>query len=141
VARQAGEALDACAARIGSEHGPGQEELTEVLREMPRLDLGDRELRVRRPILWALGRAWSIRSVARQLRSRLDGHVEDAIMLHARVFRSWVQQTFVDLQGRYEGYADAYRAQLIRLSGDGETDTHELSALQESLAWLSGQEA
>jgi hypothetical protein len=138
IAVDAGRALAECARHMGLEYEPHAHELSGVLREMPRFDVGTLDLQVRRPALVALGRRWSVHAVARRLTSRAGSQIAEAIATYARLLRSWVQDTFVELQGRFDSYAEVYRAQLDRLSGSGAPDPGNELDLRKDLSDLSG---
>ena len=128
---QAGKALE-------SENRPEPGELVEVLRNMPRFDMGNLAIDVAPGAATsALGRRWAARRVERQIRSQAGQQVEDGVATYARVVQSWVRKTFAELQERFDSYAGAYRAQLGRLaSGDGAGAGDE-QALREDLAALA----
>jgi hypothetical protein len=113
VARDAGSVLLKAAAALELENQPEPDELLDVLKNMPRFDLGSLELEVGPSAVASfLGRRWSIARVERRIRSHAGNQIADAVAIHARVLQAWVRKTFAELQEQFDSYADAYRAHL-----------------------------
>jgi len=123
---------------LGMENGPDQNELTAVLQDMPRVDLENLKLKITRSPLAALGSGWAARSFEKQARSQAGREIGDAILTHARIVQSWVRKTFTELQERFDSYADAYRAQLDRLTKTSSPAGETEEILKQDLADLEG---
>jgi GTP-binding protein EngB required for normal cell division len=118
VARYAGSVLAKAAAAMGIENRPEQDELLDVLKNMPRFDLGSLELEVGPSAVASLfGRRWAVRRVERRIKTQAGNQIADAVGIYARVLQAWVRKSFSELQERFDSYAGAYRAQLDRLAG------------------------
>jgi hypothetical protein len=89
-----------------------------VLKGMPRLDIGTFDISIRPSRLGsALGSNWTARRVERKLRSQIGDRVLLAFSRHGKQLESWLQRTMTDFQARFDSFADTYRAQLERLTG------------------------
>jgi GTP-binding protein EngB required for normal cell division len=117
VARHAGSVLAKTAMALGIENRPERDELLDVLKNMPRFDLGNLEIEAGRSALASLlGRRWAAARLERRIASQAGDRIADAVGIHARVLQAWVRKTFAELQERFDSYADAYRAHLDRLA-------------------------
>ena len=118
VAGYAGSVLAKAATAMGIENQPEQDELLDVLKNMPRFDLGNLELEVGpSAVASLLGRRWAVARVERRIRAQAGNQITDAVGIYARVLQAWVRKTFSELQERFDSYAGEYRAQLDRLAG------------------------
>jgi hypothetical protein len=119
------------------ENRPEPGELSDVLKNMPRVDLGRLEIEVARSALASLlGRRWAFARVERRIRSQAGEQLPDAVEIYARVLQSWVRKTFTELQEQFDSYADAYRAHLDRLAAN-KTGVEDEQALRNDLAALA----
>jgi hypothetical protein len=136
AARNAGSVLANAAMALRIENGPEPDELQNVLKNMPRFDLGNLEIPVRSSKVAALlGRRWAAARVERRIRSQAGDQIMDAVAIYARVLHAWVRKTFTELQEQFDSYADAYRAHLDRLSAN-RTGGDDDQALRDHLAAL-----
>ncbi len=137
VAKGGLEALVHSARGLGLDSEPDLREFADVAKSMPRFDLGSLDFTVRKSSLARLlGKRFALWSSERRVGAAAGEQIRDAVQIYARVLQSWVRKTFADLQGFFDSYADAYRAQLSRLvsatPGDGlneETVQADLAAL------------
>ncbi|MGA2197134.1 MAG: dynamin family protein [Bryobacteraceae bacterium] len=137
AARNAGSVLAKTATTLDLENRPEQDELLDVLKNMPRVDLGNLEIEVAPSALASLlGRRCAVARVERRIRSQAGGQLTDAVGIYARVLHSWVRKTFTELQEQFDSYADAYRAHLDRLAGN-KTGVEDEQALRDDLAALA----
>jgi len=135
--RDAGSVLATAALAIETENRPEQDELMEVLKNMPRFDVGNLELEVGRNAMTSLfGRRWAAARVERRIRNQAGDQITDALRIYARVLQAWVRKTFTELQERFDSYADAYRAHLERLAAI-RTGVADEQALQDDLVALA----
>jgi hypothetical protein len=119
AARNAGSVLAKTAVALVLENRPEPDELLDVLKNMPRVDLGNLEIEVApSAVASLLGRRSALARVERRIRSQAGGQLADAVRIYARVLQSWVRKAFSELQERFDSYADAYRAHLDRLAGN-----------------------
>jgi len=113
-------ALARASEALGMESGADGQELKDVLKDMPRLDLGILVVEVKRGRLTAaFGRRFEVWALERQVRARAGEQIQEAMRIYARVLQAWVRRAFGELQARFDSYADGYRAQISRLSGGG----------------------
>ena len=115
AARIAARVLAKAATALQLENRPEPDELLEVLKNLPRIDLGSIELDIAAGA-WSsiFGRRFAIARVEHRIRSLAGDRIADALAAFARLLRAWVSKTFVELQERFESYAGVYRAQLGR---------------------------
>ena len=114
-----------------------EKELTGVVREMPRFDLGVLVIELRKDFLTALGRGVTEHRVRNKLRAQIGPAVDEAFQRYGRMLELWIRRTLGELQRRFDLHADAYRAQLERLTTTKETGVDEVEAVQRDLAALS----
>jgi GTP-binding protein EngB required for normal cell division len=137
VAGNAGSVLAKTAMALELENRPEQDELLDVLKNMPRFDLGSLEIEVGPSAAASLlGRRWATARVERRIRSQAGKQITDAVEIYARVLQAWVRKTFTELQERFDSYADAYRAHLDRLAAN-KTGVEDEQALRNDLAALA----
>ena len=137
VARNTGRVLAKTAKAIEIENRPEQDELLDVLKNMPRFDLGSLEIEVGpSKVASLLGRRWAASRVERRINSQAGKQIADAIVIYARVLQSWVRKTFTELQERFDSYAGPYRAHLDRLVTN-QTVMEDEQALRDDLANLA----
>ena len=137
VARNAGGVLAEAAMALQIENRPEQDELLDVLKNMPRFDLGNLELEVGpSAVASLLGRRWAVARVERRIGSQAGRQIADAVGIYARVLQAWVRKTFTELQEQFDSYADAYRAHLDRLVANN-TGVEDEQALRGDLAALA----
>jgi hypothetical protein len=138
AARKAARALAKAAKVLDIENRPEEDELLEVVKDMPRFDAGELGIDIRPGVGAAiLGRRWATGSVERRIRKTAGRQIAGAVSGYERVLQAWVRRTFTELQARFDSYADAYRAQLARLTANPAPGAEE-QALLENLAALAG---
>jgi GTP-binding protein EngB required for normal cell division len=137
AARNAGHVLAKTALAIEIENGPEQDELLDVLKNMPRFDLGNLEIRVGPSGLASLlGRRYAAARMERRIALQAGTQIADAVAIYARVLQAWVRKAFIELQEQFDSYADAYRAHLDRLAAN-KTGVEDERALRDDLAALA----
>lgn len=137
AARAAGSVLATAALTLEIENRPDQDELLDVLKNMPRFDLGNLALEVGpSAVASLLGRRWAVARVERRIRTQAGDQITDAVGIYARVLQAWVRKTFTELQERFDSYADAYRAHLDRLAAN-KTGVADEQALQDDLVAIA----
>ncbi|MGA3235764.1 MAG: dynamin family protein [Bryobacteraceae bacterium] len=140
VARDAGRALAKAALALDLANQPERDELLDVLKNMPRFDLGNLEIEVRpSAVASLLGRRWAAARVERRIRSQAGSQIAEAVGIYARVLQAWVRKTFAELQEQFDSYADGYRAHLDRLTAD-RPEAEDEQALRDDLASLAAAE-
>jgi GTP-binding protein EngB required for normal cell division len=136
AARHAGSVLAKTATALDLENRPERDELLDVLKNMPRFDLGNLEIEVgASAVASLLGRRWAAARVERRIRSQAGDQIADAVGIYARVLQAWVRKTFTELQEQFDSYAGAYRAHLDRLAAN-QTGVEDEQALRHDLATL-----
>jgi GTP-binding protein EngB required for normal cell division len=118
LARELVETLQDTARELGFVDGHDEEELTSVVKEMPRLDLGTWNVNIAPSIRLKLSARLEARRVEQYLRAQIGATVSKAFYNIGKTLEAWVRRTLNELQLRFDTQADKYRAHLIRL-GDG----------------------
>jgi GTP-binding protein EngB required for normal cell division len=137
AARNAGSVLAKIAMALDLKNRPERDELLDVLKNMPRFDLGSLEIEVGpSAVASLLGRRWAAARVQRRIGSQSGNQITDAVGIYARVLQAWVRKTFTELQEQFDSYADAYRAHLERLT-ENKTGVEDEQALRDDLANLA----
>jgi len=137
AARDAGGVLAKVAMALDLENGTEQDELLDVLKNMPRFDLGNLKVEAApSAVASRLGRRWAASRVERRIRSQAGGQIADAVGIYARVLQAWVRKTFTALQEQFDSYADAYRAHLDRMTAN-KTDLEDQESLRNNLAAIA----
>jgi GTP-binding protein EngB required for normal cell division len=137
AARDAGSVLITVASALEIENRPDRNELLEVLKNMPRFDLGHLELTVGpSAVASLLGRRWAVGRVVRRIRTQAGERITDAVAVYARVLQAWVRKIFTELQEHFESYAGEYRAHLERLAAS-KAGVADEQALQDDLNALA----
>ncbi len=126
--------LQRAAAALGATDALETEELTELVREMPRFD--PPALDIRLPSLrWlpsALARAW----LMRRLRSKLGPAFREALATYGRLLEHWSRKTLAELQSQFDAAAEPYRAQLAGRISRGALPAELRDAIDADLARL-----
>jgi GTP-binding protein EngB required for normal cell division len=130
-------ALTGSANALGIKDLPPEEELTGVIKEMPVFDPGPLEIVLQRDFLAALGRGLTERRVKKKLTAQIGPAVDQAFQGYGRMLELWIRRTMAELQRRFDSHADAYRAQLERLTNSQETGVEETEAVRRALAALA----
>jgi GTP-binding protein EngB required for normal cell division len=131
-------ALQTTAATLGRQDAPAEEELLRPLREIPRFDPPPIRLSFRRPWLLrprALARRW----IHGKLRPDLEQPLSTAFSTYRRMVESWARRALAELQLAFDSSAEAYRAQLGRLLGQGAATMEEQQAIRGELALLAAR--
>jgi GTP-binding protein EngB required for normal cell division len=107
---------------LGEDGASAAEELSSVVKEMPRIDLGSGDLTVGPP--WTIGvRRWlAARKVEGRLRNACGGQIEESFATYGSMLDAWSRRIAGELQLRFNSYADAHRARLARLSTSGTSE-------------------
>jgi GTP-binding protein EngB required for normal cell division len=101
---------------LGEDGASAAEELSSVVKEMPRIDLGAGDLNVTPP--WTIGfsRWLATRKVEGRLRDSSGARIEESFATYGSMLDAWSRRIAGELQLRFNNYADAHRARLARLS-------------------------
>jgi hypothetical protein len=130
-------ALQAAAQALHFTDVPREEELTSVLKEMPRLDLGTFVVNVHPGLLLKLSKKLAAWRIEERLHEQVGGAVSGAFSTCGSMLDVWARRTLNELQLRFDAHADAYRAHLDRLvKGPGISET-ERARIHSDLALLT----
>jgi hypothetical protein len=135
--RELARGLAAAATALEVSEPPAEAELTSVVREMPRFDLGAVEVELRKDLFAVFGRSLTERRVRSKLKAQIGPAVDEAFQRYGRTLEVWIRRAMGELQRRFDSHADAYRAQLERLTATKETGVEEVEAVRRDLAAIS----
>jgi GTP-binding protein EngB required for normal cell division len=102
---------------LGEDSASAEEELSSVVKEMPRIDLGSGELHLTRPWTTAISPWLAARTVENHLREAAGEQIKESFSTYGSMLDAWSRRIAGELQLRFNSYADAHRARLSRLSG------------------------
>ena len=135
--RDLSRALTGAAGALEASDLPGENELASVVKEMPVFDPGTLDIALQRDFLAVLGRGLTERRVKKKLQAQIGPVVDAAFQGYGRMLELWIRKTIAELQRRFDSHADAYRAQLERLTNTKEAGVEETEAVRRDLAALS----
>lgn len=139
LARDLSRALQDAARALGVEEPPSEEDLTAVLKEMPRFDPGLVRFVLRPDRLRVFGKKFTIRRVERKLLTQVGPTLGGAFQSYGRMLEAWVNRTLGELQRQFDAHADAYRAQLGRLTDERAIGAEEVAAIRGDLEAMSSK--
>ncbi len=136
LAQDLTDTLIRAAAALGMD-GPDKNELAAVLTDMPRLDLGSLSINARtNNLVLRMSRGWAQRRLQHRLWTQAGLDVTAAFSSHGKLLEAWIRRTFAELEARFDSYADAYRAQIDRLSSYQPGAVEDENAIRTDLAAL-----
>jgi GTP-binding protein EngB required for normal cell division len=141
LAKELSRVLEAAAHALELPGTPGEDELSIVLKEMPRIDLGTLDVEVRPNILMNVWRSLAKRQVENKLRTQVGDMVAEAFSSYGRMLEAWARRMQGELQRRFDAQADAYRAHLDRVTGGRATTPQEKETIQRDLNSLKVSDA
>ncbi len=138
AAEELSDLLRRAAGTLALPNAPEGGELSGVLSGMPRLDLGAGGIAMAAPGVAARRwRGWAARRAARRLEEEYGLRVRQAFADYGKQMEAWIRRTLAEMEGRFDSYADAYRAQIERLMSGRGTTADEAEAIRRDLAALS----
>ena len=122
--------LQRTAKNLGKTDAPSHEEFEMLMRDMPRFELAALPSEIHVSHWKFLGEGIVRSRIKTSLRESIGALLKNELHLYGMALSQWSQQTVRQLQGLTNSYADAYRAQIHRLSGvsDAVADTTQLQA-------------
>jgi len=137
LAQDLSRALASTAGALEVKDVPRDEDLTSVVKEVPQFDTGPLEVDIARDFFNVFGKAFVRRRMEKKLREQIGSNVDEAFERYGRMLGSWSRRTLAELHRQFDAHADAYRAQMERLTGTGGTGPEEIGALRRDLETLS----
>ena len=141
LAQELAQALQTAAKALDLQDVPSEGELTSVLKEMPRMDLGTLDLDLR-PNIWV--KVWqgqAKRRIESRLRAQIGHTVAEAFSSYGRMLEAWTRRMLAELQRRFDAHADGYRAHLDRITAQAEATPLEKETIRRDLDTLTQPEA
>jgi GTP-binding protein EngB required for normal cell division len=117
-----------------------EDDLTAVIKEMPKLDLGTFDIEVGPPLLSKISETLALRQTRNSLKRQIGSQVERAFSNLGSMLDSWTRRTLSELQLRFETQADQYRAHLGRIRVSGGTPSRDAPAILRDLRALGEAE-
>ena len=114
-----------------------EEDLTNVLKEMPVLDLGTWEVNLAPGFLLKLSGRMEARRVEQSLRQQIGAAASQAFYNFGKVLDAWARRALSELQVRFDIHADGYRAHLDRLNGGKRASEAEEVSIRRDLDRLT----
>ena len=136
LARELAGALQAVANNLNFAEAPSEEDFGPAIREMPKLDLGPLEIKSRPGITLKFSRELAIRRLAATLRREPGPQISQAFASFGSILDAWARRTLADLQQRFETHADAYRAQLSRMTAGGRVSESDRASMERDVSLL-----
>ena len=140
LARDLGDSVRKVSNLLGEDSTVVAEELTGVVKEMPRIDLGSGELELRQPWIARVSGALAKQKIEGVLRERVGERVNQAFATFGSMLDAWSKRTSAELQLRFNSYADALRAQLA-LSSKTSAASDDVSEIRAALQEIETLEA
>jgi GTP-binding protein EngB required for normal cell division len=136
LARDLSEAIRKGSELLGDESSSAAEDLAAVVKEMPRIDLGSGDLRLKRPWIASISQGLARRKVERALQASSGERIKESFGTFGSMLDAWCRRVSTELQLRFNNYADAQRTQLARLSGGGVSE--DAAAIRAALDEIGG---
>jgi predicted NBD/HSP70 family sugar kinase len=137
LAQDLAQALQTTAKALDLQDVPSEGELTSVLNEMPRMDLGTLRLNLR-PNIWVnVWRGQAKRRIESRLRAQIGHTVAEAFSSYGRMLEAWTRRMLAELQRRFDAHADGYRAHLDRITAQAGATPLEKETIQRDLDMIT----
>ena len=117
LAGQLADALQRTSAGLGREDPGIGEELQLPIRETPQIDLGELAPAMSHPLWSFLGRRVTRAIVKRRLDAAAGERLDTACASFSRLFLAWVRNVLFQMRAVFESHAEAWRAEIQRLTG------------------------
>jgi GTP-binding protein EngB required for normal cell division len=141
LATELAQALRTAAQALDLQDVPGEGELSSVLKDMPRIDLGTLDLNLR-PNIWVnVWEGLAKRRIESRLRAQIGRAVTEAFYSYGRMLEAWTRRTLAELQRRFDAHADGYRAHLDRITAQGGATPLEKETIRRDLSDLMRAES
>jgi GTP-binding protein EngB required for normal cell division len=138
LARNLAQGLDAAGQAIAAKAGNDPQAFVSLVKEMPLLDPGPLEMRLRRSFLSMLGERVTRWRIRRKLEEQVGPRAVEVFRSYGRLIEAWSKRTVSELHRNFDAQADALRAQLEQLAEGRKAGPEEAEALQHDLADLAG---
>ena len=121
---------------------PGDEEFQSLVRGTPVFDARSVSASASRPTIALLfGTQFAKRRLAKGLYKQLGDQVYISLNIYSGALKEWIRLVAVQLDRKFETYAERYRAQAARTSRGIGLTTDEVTAIQENLRVLRSSES
>lgn len=98
-------------------HAPAAGEFSAAIREMPVLDIGAVQSRLRTGFAAKFSRSLAIRGLEHSLDEQIGAALQQALSVFSGVLQQWLRSTLGEMRQRFDVYAESYRATIARLQG------------------------
>ncbi len=123
---------------LGMPDKPYDGEFISLLRDMPVFEPGTVSVRVPQSAVFRfLGQQYAEDQLAAKIKKEYGKPFEESLAGYGNLVKEWMRATTDQLSRRFETYAESYRAQAERLSGNGEISADEARKIKEALELLN----
>ncbi len=140
LAKDLSRALRSAAEALASPDPPSDDELSSLVKEMPRIDAGTLGSGSRPKLLLVRWRWMAKRQIESSLRDQFGPEVAEAFSSYGRMLEAWTRRILADLQRHFEAGADGYRAHFRSLAASASAPVDK-EALQRDLDRLMSVES
>ncbi len=136
------DALEETGRVMSLENVPDEDELRSIIKEMPRMDLGGLQIKLKSVPFKFLGKEFVQWRVEGQLQQAVGSQLKEAFGTYGRLLESWVRHSVAELHRHFDEYADAVRAQIARLeivAGEGEATVEQTEAIRRDIESLADE--
>jgi GTP-binding protein EngB required for normal cell division len=142
LGRELYESLRSTAETLKLTDAPTAEEFSTLLREMPVFDVGPISLTVERPtVALVFGPRFAERRIANKLARSIGPQILRALSAYRQLACDWSDRAVIQVQRRFDAYANGYRAQLERMVGSHELSSEQEQTIRRSLNTLRESQA
>lgn len=138
LAKDLSQVLETAARALGQPDAPGDSELNEVLKEMPRIDPGTLDVKLRPNMLTNAWPGLAKHQIENKLRAQIGPTVAEAFSSYGRMLEAWARRIQAELHRRFDARADAYRAHLDRTMAGADATPQEKETIRRDLEDLAG---
>ncbi|MGC1869610.1 MAG: dynamin family protein [Acidobacteriaceae bacterium] len=135
VSQRAIDTLQSVAHQMGRTDVPAQEEMSTLLRDMPRFEMAELPSEINTSHWMVFGDGVVRSRIKKLLRESIGGLLQQELQLYGRALSQWNQQFAGKMEFLTHSYADAYRVQLHRMEG-ADNNAIDSPQLQQDLARL-----
>ncbi len=127
--------LQEVAQELGSSEIPSAEEVERLLRDAPRFEFATIPNEIHTGRWKWLGEGVLRSTIRSQLRARIGSGLTQELHLYGLALRGWSEQVLKKMEAFLNSYADAYRIQIQRISGQTQ-NVKDLPAMEQDLHCL-----
>ena len=136
IAQELDESLRSAANVLEIEHAPSEQELSNLVREMPAFEVARLNVRLHKPLLLRLFARPATTMLAKRLDHLIGEPLKVSLMTYGALLRDWSERTLNQMERRFDVYASGYRAQISRAVGSQQEPAADEEAIRRDLKAL-----